>query len=95
MLLKQTLARWATRVVLGMGVVLAQVVWAQDIVIGSKGFLCGTGTISTTEVSGYGSLLEITKGGREPLTLESGETRRFLEDGDTVTLLARASRATS
>ncbi|MBX9594603.1 MAG: fumarylacetoacetase, partial [Roseomonas sp.] len=51
-----------------------------------------TGTISTTEVSGYGSLLEITKGGREPLTLESGETRRFLEDGDTVTLLARASR---
>ena len=58
----------------------------------NPGDLCGTGTISTTEVSGYGSLLEITKGGREPLTLASGESRRFLEDGDEVTLLARAHR---
>jgi fumarylacetoacetase len=55
------------------------------------GDLLGTGTISTE--SDLGSLLEITRGGREPLTLPGGETRRFLEDGDEVVLTARASRA--
>ena len=55
------------------------------------GDLLGTGTISTE--SDFGSLLEITRGGREPLTLPSGETRRFLEDGDEVRMTARAKRA--
>ncbi|MGG5887399.1 fumarylacetoacetase [Falsiroseomonas sp. HC035] len=54
------------------------------------GDLFGTGTISTA--TGYGSLLEITQGGRKPLTLPSGATRRFLEDGDSITLRARARR---
>jgi fumarylacetoacetase len=54
------------------------------------GDLFGTGTISTE--TGYGSLLEITAGGRKPVTLPSGATRRFLEDGDTITLRARARR---
>jgi fumarylacetoacetase len=54
------------------------------------GDLLGTGTISTE--SDLGSLLEITRGGREPLQLPGGETRRFLEDGDEVVLTARASR---
>ncbi|MGK7869069.1 fumarylacetoacetase [Falsiroseomonas sp. E2-1-a20] len=54
------------------------------------GDLFGTGTISTA--TGYGSLLEITQGGRKPLALPSGATRRFLEDGDTITLRARARR---
>jgi fumarylacetoacetase len=54
------------------------------------GDLLGTGTISTE--SDFGSLLEITRGGREPLALPSGETRRFLEDGDEVVLRARARR---
>jgi fumarylacetoacetase len=54
------------------------------------GDLLGTGTISTE--TDFGSLLEITRGGREPLTLPGGETRRFLEDGDEVVLTARASR---
>jgi fumarylacetoacetase len=40
----------------------------------------------------FGSLLEITEGGREPMPLASGETRRFLEDGDEVTLSARVVR---
>jgi fumarylacetoacetase len=56
------------------------------------GDLLGTGTISGPEVSAYGSLLESTSAGRVPLTLASGETRSFLEDGDEVTLLARARR---
>ncbi len=52
------------------------------------GDLLATGTISTE--SDFGSLLEITRGGRQPLELPGGETRRFLEDGDEMT--ARASR---
>ncbi len=38
-----------------------------------------------------GSLLELTQGGRQPIRLSSGETRAFLEDGDTVILRASAS----
>ena len=56
------------------------------------GDLFGTGTISSPTPGGYGSLLEITQGGREPVSLPSGETRRFLEDGDEVILRARARR---
>jgi fumarylacetoacetase len=56
----------------------------------NPGDLLGTGTISAPDPDGYGSLLEITRGGAEPLTLESGETRAFLEDGDEVILSAVA-----
>ncbi len=54
------------------------------------GDLFGSGTISSPDPTGCGSLLELTKGGRQPITLPSGETRRFLEDGDTIILHARA-----
>jgi fumarylacetoacetase len=37
-------------------------------------------------------LLEISAGGRRPVELPSGETRRFLEDGDTVIMRARCTR---
>ncbi len=50
------------------------------------GDLLGSGTISGPEAGGRGSMLERSWGGRDPLTLETGETRAFLEDGDTVTL---------
>jgi fumarylacetoacetase len=52
------------------------------------GDLIGTGTLSTKDESGLGSLLEISRGGKEPLKLANGETRSFLEDGDEVTLKA-------
>ena len=58
----------------------------------NPGDLFGTGTISTADTDGAGSLLEITQGGRAPITLPSGEERRFLEDGDEVLLRARAVR---
>ncbi|HWL83115.1 MAG TPA: fumarylacetoacetase [Roseomonas sp.] len=58
----------------------------------NPGDLLGSGTISAPEPTGLGSLLEMTRGGREPVTLPSGETRRFLEDGDEVILRARAAR---
>ncbi|MEM9012384.1 MAG: fumarylacetoacetase [Pseudomonadota bacterium] len=50
------------------------------------GDLLGSGTISGPEPGGYGSLLELSWGGREPLALPGGASRTFLEDGDTVTL---------
>ena len=56
------------------------------------GDLLGTGTLSSPTEDGFGSLLEITQGGRKPIELASGETRRFLENGDEVILRARARR---
>ncbi len=55
------------------------------------GDLFGSGTISGPGRGEEGSLLEMTEGGRQPITLPGGEARRFLEDGDTVFLTARAS----
>ena len=50
------------------------------------GDLCGSGTVSGQAEDSRGSLIEITWKGTKPLTLPTGETRKFLEDGDTVTL---------
>jgi fumarylacetoacetase len=52
----------------------------------SIGDLLGSGTISGPEKNQRGSLLEISWGGKEPITLDTGEVRTFLVDGDTVTL---------
>ena len=50
------------------------------------GDLMGSGTVSGPEPESWASLLELSKGGREPIALPNGETRRFLEDGDEVDL---------
>lgn len=50
------------------------------------GDLLGSGTISGPEKNNRGSLLELSWGGKEPFTIETGETRSFIEDGDTLTL---------
>lgn len=54
------------------------------------GDLLGTGTISAANRDGYGSLLEITEGGKLPLTLPDGSQRTFLADGDELLMQARA-----
>lgn len=54
------------------------------------GDLLGSGTISGPERENRGSLLELSWGGKEPLTLSSGETRSFIEDGDRLTLKGAA-----
>lgn len=56
----------------------------------TAGDLLGSGTISGPERGEFGSLMELSWAGREPLTLETGETRGFLEDGDTMTLRGNA-----
>lgn len=50
------------------------------------GDLLGTGTQSGPGEEEGGSMLELSHGGKQPLELENGETRSFLEDGDTVIL---------
>ncbi len=50
------------------------------------GDLFGSGTLSGPAPEQAGSLLELTHGGSRPITLPTGEQRRFVEDGDTVTL---------
>ena len=46
----------------------------------------GSGTQSGTTKDSCGALLEMTDGGKNPVTLSNGEQRTFLEDGDTVVL---------
>jgi fumarylacetoacetase len=48
------------------------------------GDLVGSGTVSGPDHSSWGSLLELTARGREPIALPSGEKRSFLEDGDEI-----------
>ncbi|MFW2544944.1 fumarylacetoacetase [Primorskyibacter sp. 2E107] len=54
------------------------------------GDLLGSGTISGPEKHQRGALLELSWSGKEPITLDTGETRSFLKDGDTVTLRGAA-----
>ena len=56
------------------------------------GDLLGTGTMSGPEPEEAGALIELTKGGSQPLALPHGEQRTFLEDGDAVTLRAWCER---
>ena len=56
----------------------------------NPGDLLGSGTISGAEKDQRGALLELSWGGKEPITLDTGEARSFLEDGDTLTLYGAA-----
>lgn len=57
-----------------------------------SGDLLGTGAQSGPQPGEGGSLLELTSGGRVPLALPGGESRAFLQDGDTVMLRAHCRR---
>ncbi|OGS69849.1 MAG: fumarylacetoacetase [Flavobacteria bacterium RIFCSPLOWO2_12_FULL_35_11] len=48
------------------------------------GDLMGSGTISGPTKNSYGSMLELTWGGKEPITLKDGTSRTFFNDGDNV-----------
>lgn len=55
------------------------------------GDMMASGTISGTDPGSFGSLLELTKG-KEPITLNGGQERVFLEDGDRITMRGHASK---
>ena len=54
----------------------------------TAGDLFGTGTLSGPTPESAGSLLELSQGGKASISLPSGQTRTFLEDGDTVIMNA-------
>jgi len=56
------------------------------------GDLFGSGTLSGPQPGQFGSLLEMTEGGKKAVELPSGEVRKFLEDGDEIILRARCNR---
>jgi fumarylacetoacetase len=56
----------------------------------STGDLLGSGTISGPDKGSRGSLLELSWNGKEPLALDGGSTRTFIEDGDRLTLRGHA-----
>lgn len=57
--------------------------------------LYASGTISGPEEGSFGSLLELSWRGTKPITMgETGETRTFLEDGDTLTMTGYADGGT-
>jgi fumarylacetoacetase len=56
------------------------------------GDLYGSGTVSGPEKDSWACLLEITRGGREPISLPSGEQRSFLNDGDEVIFRGHCQR---
>ncbi len=56
------------------------------------GDLFGTGTISGPTRDGYGSLMELSEDGTRSTSLESGETRTFLEEGDEVIFRAHCHK---
>ncbi|MGS2720022.1 fumarylacetoacetase [Paraglaciecola aestuariivivens] len=58
-----------------------------------SGDLLGSGTQSGPAGEEAGSLLELSNGGKRPISLPNGEQRTFLEDGDTIIMRASCSKA--
>jgi fumarylacetoacetase len=56
------------------------------------GDLLGSGTVSGPVDDARGCLLELTRGGTEPVRLPTGEERKFLEDGDRIILRGYCER---
>ncbi|WP_432221368.1 fumarylacetoacetase [Flavobacterium sp. TMP13] len=50
----------------------------------NSGDMMGSGTISGPTPDSFGSMLELTWGGKNPLQLKDGSERKFIEDNDTV-----------
>lgn len=51
------------------------------------GDLLGSGTISGPTPSSFGSMLELCWKGTKPIELANGQTRKFIQDNDTITLI--------
>lgn len=56
------------------------------------GDMMASGTISGKDVGSYGSMLEISWRGTKPVAMPDGSERKFINDGDTVTMRGHASK---
>lgn len=52
----------------------------------NSGDMMGSGTISGPTPESFGSMLELTWGGKNPIKLSNGTERKFIDDNDTVTM---------
>lgn len=59
------------------------------------GDLFGSGTMSGPNAGSEGALIEMNQGGKKPITLPNGQTRVFLDDGDTVIMRAHCQASGS
>jgi fumarylacetoacetase len=56
------------------------------------GDMMASGTISGPEPTSYGSMLEISWGGKRSITMNDGTERKFIQDNDTVIMRGYASK---
>ncbi len=56
------------------------------------GDMMGSGTLSGPEESGFGSMLELSWGGKKTVQLKNGQERKFIQDGDTVIMRGFAQK---
>ncbi len=56
------------------------------------GDICASGTISGPTPDSYGSMLEISWRGSKPVAMPDGSERKFIQDGDTVTMRAHCEK---
>ena len=56
------------------------------------GDVLASGTISGTTPNSFGSMLELTWGGKNPITLKDGTSRKFIEDGDSIIIKGFAEK---
>ncbi|MBL7473605.1 fumarylacetoacetase [Robertkochia sediminum] len=61
----------------------------------NSGDMMGSGTISGPTPDSYGSMLELTWKGENPITLADGSERKFIQDGDTVTMKGYCDNGTT
>lgn len=54
------------------------------------GDMMASGTISGKDKGSYGSMLELSWGGKNAIAIDGGSTRKFIEDGDTITMKGHA-----
>lgn len=60
----------------------------------NSGDMMGSGTISGPTQDSFGSMLELTWGGKNPLTMSDGTERKFINDNDTVTIKGHCQNST-
>src|SRR6056300_485781 len=61
----------------------------------NAGDMMASGTISGPTKDSYGSMLELSWAGKEPITLDPGDVRTFIEDGDTITMRGWCTNGTT
>lgn len=60
----------------------------------NSGDMMGSGTISGPTLDSFGSMLELTWGGKNPIKISDGTDRKFINDNDTITITGHCKNKT-